>query len=76
MGVAISREELLSSQKNTNKPKSKSDMPPKDHKMKEFKHKTVRKSIPEAVLKDGAKDKPRKKKKKGGDAFSSLFGSL
>ncbi|KAH7193429.1 uncharacterized protein B0J16DRAFT_412022 [Fusarium flagelliforme] len=76
MGVAVSREELLSSQKNINKPKSKSDMPPKDHKVKELKHKTVRKSIPEAVLEDGAKDKPKKKKKKGGDAFSSLFGSL
>ncbi|KAJ4133696.1 RNase MRP subunit [Fusarium equiseti] len=75
MGVAVSREELLSSQKNTNKPKSKSDVPQKGHK-KELKHKTVHKSIPETVLKDGAKDKPKKKKKKGGDAFSSLFGSL
>lgn len=75
MGVVISREELLS-QKKTAKSIPKSDQPLKDLKSKERKHKMVHEEVPKRSSKDDAKDKPKKKKKKGGDALSSLFGSL
>jgi hypothetical protein len=76
MGVVISREELLSSQKRATKSTSKSDVPSKDVKLKERKSKTVHADAPKRSSKDDTKDKPKKKKKKDGDALSSLFGSL
>ncbi|KAG8676615.1 RNase MRP subunit [Fusarium poae] len=76
MGVAISREELLLLQKKTAKSIPKSDVPSKDSKLKERKSKIVHTEAPKRSSKDDTKDKPKKKKKKGGDALSSLFGSL
>lgn len=76
MGVAISREELLLSQKKTAKSIPKVDVPSKDTQVKERKPKTVKTDAPKRLSKDDTKDKPKKKKKKGGDALSSLFGSL
>ncbi|EKJ71113.1 hypothetical protein FPSE_08619 [Fusarium pseudograminearum CS3096] len=76
MGVAVSREELLLSKKKTAKSIPKVDVPSKDIQVKERKPKTVNTDAPKRSSKDDTKDKPKKKKKKGGDALSSLFGSL
>ncbi|RGP60678.1 ribonuclease mrp protein subunit rmp1 [Fusarium sporotrichioides] len=76
MGVAISREELLLPQKKTSRSIPKSDMPSKDIQLNERKSKTVPTATSKRSSKDDTKDKPKKKKKKGGDALSSLFGSL
>jgi ribonuclease MRP protein subunit RMP1 len=76
MGVAISREELLLPQKKTSRSIPKSDVPSKDIQLNERKSKTVPTATSKRSSKDDTKDKPKKKKKKGGDALSSLFGSL
>lgn len=72
MGVAISRDELLLSRKLV----PESDTRLKDQKPKERKSKIVHTETHTHSSRGDAKDRPKKKKKKGGDALSSLFGSL
>ncbi|KAI6767870.1 hypothetical protein HG530_005879 [Fusarium avenaceum] len=72
MGVAISRDELLLSRKTV----PESDTRLKDQKPKERKSKIVHTETHTHSSRGDAKDRPKKKKKKGGDALSSLFGSL
>ncbi|KAF4992743.1 hypothetical protein FGRMN_6953 [Fusarium graminum] len=76
MGVAISRDQLLLSQKVTTKPAQELDTHLKDPKHKERKPKIIRTDTKSHSAKGDAKDRPKKKKKKGGDALSNLFGSL
>ncbi|KAF5663694.1 ribonuclease mrp subunit rmp1 [Fusarium heterosporum] len=75
-GVAISRDELLLSQKATTKLVPELDTRLKDPEHKERKSKVIYKDTKSHSSKGDAKDRPKKKKKKGGDALSSLFGSL
>ncbi|KAF9770979.1 hypothetical protein IL306_011385 [Fusarium sp. DS 682] len=74
MGVAISRDELPSTQKKA-KPIPKEDSRSKEPKSKEHKLKTVHKDTKKISSKNDTTDRPKKKKKKV-DAFSSLFGDL
>ncbi|KAM0352387.1 hypothetical protein ACHAPU_002054 [Fusarium lateritium] len=76
MGVAISRDELLLPQKITTKSVPESGTRLKDSKHKERKPKVMHTDTKSHAPKVDAKDRPKKKKKKGGDALSSLFGSL
>jgi hypothetical protein len=72
MGVAISRDEMLLSRK----PMPESDTRLKDQKPKERKSKIIHTDNHTHSSRGDTKDRPKKKKKKGGDALSSLFGSL
>ncbi|KAM0212409.1 hypothetical protein ACHAPA_010163 [Fusarium lateritium] len=72
MGVAISRDELLLSRKTI----PESDTRLKDQKPKERKVKIVHTNNHTPSSRGDTKDRPKKKKKKGDDALSSLFGSL
>ncbi|EWY91701.1 hypothetical protein FOYG_08713 [Fusarium oxysporum NRRL 32931] len=74
MGVAISRDELLSTQKKT-KPVPKADSRSKDLKLKEYETKTTHTDTKKISSKSDTMDKP-KKKTKNSDELSSLFGSL
>ncbi|KAI8666638.1 hypothetical protein NCS57_00889500 [Fusarium keratoplasticum] len=77
MGVTISRNEVLPIRKTTtSQPETKPDAHLTDPPSKERKLKSLTKDTKKSSSKDPAKDKPKKKKKKGGDALSSLFGSL
>ncbi|RTE70013.1 hypothetical protein BHE90_015593 [Fusarium euwallaceae] len=77
MGVAISRNEVLPIRKTiTSQLEPKADSRLTEPPSKERKLKSLTKDIKKSSSKDSAKDKPKKKKKKGGDALSSLFGSL
>ncbi|KAJ4322307.1 RNase MRP subunit [Fusarium piperis] len=77
MGVTISRNEVLPIRKSTTSQlDTKPDSHPTEPPSKERKLKSLTKDIKKSSSKDPAKDKPKKKKKKGGDALSSLFGSL
>ncbi|KAJ4260708.1 RNase MRP subunit [Fusarium torreyae] len=76
MGVAISRDELVSSRKTKMKPLLKSEMRLKEATSKERKPRVLHTDTHKSSLKEDTKDRPKKKKKKGGDALSSLFGSL
>ncbi|KAF4950348.1 hypothetical protein FSARC_13234 [Fusarium sarcochroum] len=76
MGVAVSRDELVSSRKTKVKPIQKLDVRLKETTSKERKPKVIHSDNHKSSLKDDTKDRPRKKKRKGGDALSSLFGSL
>ncbi|KAF5716451.1 ribonuclease mrp subunit rmp1 [Fusarium mundagurra] len=73
MGVAISRDELLSTQKKT-KSVPKADSRSKDLKLKEYEAKTTHTDT-KIPSKSDTIDKPRKKTKNS-DELSSLFGSL
>ncbi|KAF5634518.1 ribonuclease mrp subunit rmp1 [Fusarium sp. NRRL 52700] len=74
MGVAISRDELMSTQK---KPKAlpKADLRSKDLQLKEHESKMVHTGTKKIPSKSDTIDKPRKKTKNR-DELSSLFGSL
>ncbi|KAF5619401.1 ribonuclease mrp subunit rmp1 [Fusarium tjaetaba] len=72
MGVAISREELMSTQKKT---KPVPDSRSKDLKLKEYETKTTHIDTKRIPSKSDTIDKPRKKTKSS-DELSSLFGSL
>ncbi|KAF4446038.1 Ribonuclease MRP protein subunit rmp1 [Fusarium austroafricanum] len=75
MGVAISRDELLSTQKKARSiPESGSNL--KEPKPKERKSKSLHTNLHKSSPNDDTKDRPKKKKRKDSDAFSSLFGSL
>ncbi|KAF4444087.1 ribonuclease mrp subunit rmp1 [Fusarium acutatum] len=74
MGVAISRDELLSTQKKT-KPIPKADSRLKDLKLKEHDTKTTHTDTKNNPSKSDTIDKPRKKTKNS-DELSGLFGSL
>jgi hypothetical protein len=74
MGVAISREELISTQKKT-KPVPTADSRSKDLKLKEHATKTTHIDTKKIPSKSDTIDKPRKKTKNS-DELSSLFGSL
>ncbi|KAI8667411.1 hypothetical protein LRP88_00838 [Fusarium phalaenopsidis] len=77
MGVTISRNEVLPIRKTiTSQPETKPDAYLTEPPSKERKLKSLTKDTKRSSSKDSAKDKPKKKKKKGGDALSSLFGSL
>ncbi|RSL72270.1 hypothetical protein CEP54_000911 [Fusarium duplospermum] len=77
MGVTISRNEVLPIRKmTTSQPEAKPDSQLTELPSKERKLKSLTKDIKKSSSKDSTKDKPKKKKKKGGDALSSLFGSL
>ncbi|KAM0543572.1 hypothetical protein ACHAPJ_012238 [Fusarium lateritium] len=76
MGVAISRDELVSSRNTKMKSIPKSEIRLQEPTSKERKPKVLHTDIHKSSLKDDTKDRPKKKKKKGGDALSSLFGSL
>ncbi|KAF5021109.1 hypothetical protein F66182_6851 [Fusarium sp. NRRL 66182] len=76
MGVAISRDELDSSHKTTTRPGPSSSMCLKEPATKERKPNVSKANAHKGSLKDDAKDRPRKKKKKGDDALSTLFGAL
>ncbi|KAF5551956.1 ribonuclease mrp subunit rmp1 [Fusarium napiforme] len=74
MGVAISREELMSTQKKT-KPVPTADSRSEDLKLKEYETKTTHINTKRIPSKSDTIDKPRKKTKSS-DELSSLFGSL
>ncbi|KAF4975783.1 hypothetical protein FZEAL_7476 [Fusarium zealandicum] len=76
MGVAVSRNELVPRQKSAT-PQLITKLAPNSHKPppKELKSKKLSKDAAENSSID-IKEKPKKKKKKAGDALSSLFGSL
>ncbi|KAF5590241.1 ribonuclease mrp subunit rmp1 [Fusarium pseudocircinatum] len=74
MGVAISREELLSTQKKM-KPGPTADSRSKDLKLKEYETKTTHTDTKKIPSKSDTIDKPRKKTKNS-DELSNLFGSL
>ncbi|KAI8717915.1 hypothetical protein NCS52_00868900 [Fusarium sp. LHS14.1] len=77
MGVTISRNEVLPTRKTTtSQPETKPDAPVIEPPSKERKLKSLTKDTKKSSSKDPVKDKSKKKKKKGGDALSSLFGSL
>ncbi|WAO91016.1 Hypothetical protein NCS54_00846600 [Fusarium falciforme] len=77
MGVTISRNKVLPIRKTTtSQPETKLDAHLTEPPSKERKLKSLTKDTKKSSSKDPAKDKPKKKKKKGGDALSSLFGSL
>jgi hypothetical protein len=73
MGVAISRDELLLSRRTM----PESDTRLKDQKPRERKPEIMHTDNHTHASRGDTKDRPKKKKKKkGGDALSSLFGSL
>ncbi|KAF4333029.1 ribonuclease MRP subunit rmp1 [Fusarium beomiforme] len=74
MGVAISRHELPSTQKKV-KTIHKTDSRSEEPRSKEHKMKTMHTDTKRVSSKNDTTDRPKKKKKKG-DAFSSLFGDL
>ncbi|KAG5754107.1 hypothetical protein H9Q72_008104 [Fusarium xylarioides] len=74
MGVAISRDELLSTKKKT-KPVPRADSRSKDLKLKEYEAKTTHTDTKKIPSKSDTIDKPRKKTKNS-DELSGLFGSL
>ncbi|KAF4954968.1 hypothetical protein FGADI_4878 [Fusarium gaditjirri] len=74
MGVAISRDELLSTQKKM-KPIPKADSRSKNLKLKEYETKTTLADTKKISSKSDTIDEP-KKKSKNSDELSSLFGSL
>ncbi|KAM5353777.1 hypothetical protein ACJ41O_000427 [Fusarium nematophilum] len=77
MGVAISRDEILLPEKSaTPQLPAARGSSSHDVKTKERKHKNSTRVPVKSLAKETILDKPKKKKKKGVDAFSSLFGSL
>lgn len=77
MGVTISRNEVLSIRKpTTSQPETEPDSHLTEPPSNERKLKSLTKDTKKSSSKDPAKEKAKKKKKKGGDALSSLFGSL